>query len=120
MVLGDNWLQEHNPQINWKQRSVTFNSTDYFKRGCLQHGQPCTVYESGHKPVRSKTVGPKPDIEIQMVSARAFFHLARKKDHHGFMFTPKDDDEKHFCASTTNAVTADNYDKFMKGKPTYI
>jgi hypothetical protein len=54
-----------------------------------------------------------------MVSARAFFHLARKKDHHGFMFTPKDDDEKHFCASTTNAVTADDYDKFMKGKPTY-
>jgi hypothetical protein len=51
-------------------------------------------------------------------SAYTFFHLARKADHHGFMHTPKDN-KKYFCASTTNAVTTDNYNTFIKGKPTY-
>jgi hypothetical protein len=35
------------------------------------------------------------------------------------MLTPKDN-KKYFCASTTNIVTIDDYNTFMKGKPTYL
>jgi hypothetical protein len=35
------------------------------------------------------------------------------------MLTPKDN-EKYFCASTTNAVITDDYNIFIKGKPTYL
>jgi len=113
LILGDNWLQDHNPQINWKERAVSFNAAECLERGCLHKGRPCTVYESGYIPPLTGS-----GLDIATISARAFFHLARKSDHHGFMLTPKDN-EKYFCASTTNAVTTDDYDTFMKGKPTY-
>jgi hypothetical protein len=29
MIIGDNWLQEHNPQIDWIHRSLTFNSSNW-------------------------------------------------------------------------------------------
>jgi hypothetical protein len=32
LILGDKWLQEHNPQVNWKDRSITFNSPDCFAK----------------------------------------------------------------------------------------
>jgi hypothetical protein len=57
-------------------------------------------------------------IKIHTISARTFYRLAKRKAHHGFMFLPRDHG-KYFCAATTNTVTADDYDKFMKGKPTY-
>lgn len=115
MVLGDYWLQQHNPQIDFKKRSVTFNSIDCFEKGCLQHGRPCTVYQAGKEPLRTSTDS---EIKIYTISAQTFYRLARRQDHHGFMMTPQDD-EKHFCASTTNAVTASDYEKFMKGKKSY-
>jgi hypothetical protein len=34
------------------------------------------------------------------------------------MLTLKDN-KKYFCASTTNAVTIDDYNIFIKGKPIY-
>jgi transposase InsO family protein len=73
------------------------------------------VYESGYiLPSTGSGSGP----HIATISARAFFYLARKADHPGFLLTPKDDG-KYFCSSTTNAVTTDDYNIFMKGKPTY-
>jgi hypothetical protein len=115
LILGDNWLQDHNPQINWKERAVSFNAADCLERGCLHKGRPCMVYESGYiLPSTGSGSGP----HIATISARAFFYLARKADHHGFLLTPKDDG-KYFCSSTTNAVTTDDYNIFMKGKPTY-
>ena len=115
IILGDGWLKKHNPQINFKERSIAFNSADCFEKGCLRHGKPCKVYQAGKEPLRSPTnQGPN----VYAISASTFYCLARKKDHHGFMLLPRDK-EKYFSAATTNAVTADDYEKFMKGKQQY-
>ena len=115
IILGDGWLKKHNPQINFKERSIAFNSADCFEKGCLCHGKPCKVYQAGKEPLRSPTnQGPN----VYAISASTFYCLARKKDHHGFMLLPRDK-EKYFSAATTNAVTADDYEKFMKGKQQY-
>jgi len=44
--------------------------------------------------------------------------MARKRSHEGFVLLPRDH-EKYFSAATTNAITADDYDRFMKGKKEY-
>jgi len=115
MIVGDNWLQEHNPQINWTQRSLTFNSANCFEKGCLSQGKVYTEYT--HR-TRKPTAQDKEDLDIQMVKAKEFFRLATRRDHHGFLLLPRNN-EKYFCAATTNAVTSDDYDRFMKGKPEY-
>jgi hypothetical protein len=32
LVLGDTWLQEHNPTVDWKARSITFNAGMFRER----------------------------------------------------------------------------------------
>jgi hypothetical protein len=57
-------------------------------------------------------------LDIKLVSARAFFNLAKRRDHHGFLMTPRTN-EKYLCTATTGAVQAADYDKFMKGGADY-
>jgi hypothetical protein len=57
-------------------------------------------------------------IDIEMTSAYVFYKLARKSKNDGFVTLPRDH-EKHFAATTTNAITADDYDYFMQGKKSY-
>jgi len=119
LVLGDTWLREHNLGINWKQRAITFNSSDCFEKGCLRGGKPYTKYTTGHtKHTPSSTLPDRPPVDIAMVSAYAFYRLAKKHTHEGFVMLPRDH-EKYFCASTTNAITADDYDHFLKDKKKY-
>src|SRR5882762_1464119 len=119
LVLGDTWLREHNPAINWKQRAITFNSSDCFEKGCLRGGKPYTKYTTGRtKHAPSSTLPDRPPVDIAMVSAYAFYRLAKKHTHEGFVMLPRDH-EKYFCASTTNAITVDDYDHFLKDKKKY-
>ena len=55
IILGDGWLEKHNPRIDFKERSLTFNSADCFEKGCLRHGRPCKVYQARKEPLRSLT-----------------------------------------------------------------
>jgi len=114
MIIGDNWLQEHNPQVDWIHRSLTFNSSNCFEKGCLSRGRTYTEYTGKHKLATED----EKDLDIQMIGAKTFFRLARKRDHHGFLLLPRDD-KKYICAATANAVTSADYDQFMKGKPVY-
>jgi hypothetical protein len=117
LVLGDTWLQEHNPTVDWKARSITFNAPECFEKGCLLHGRPCTMSATNRSShtVKPSEVSP---IDIEMTSAYAFYKLARKPKNDGFVMLPRDH-EKHFAATTTNAITADDYDYFMQGKKNY-
>ena len=61
---------------------------------------------------------PKGDIEFLPVNAKHFFRMAKKKDHDEYLWIPQEK-TKACCATTTEAVTSEDYDKFMKGKPEY-
>lgn len=37
LVLGDTWLQEHNPTVDWKARRITFNASECFKKDMADH-----------------------------------------------------------------------------------
>ena len=115
IILGDGWLQTHNPSIDWKERIMKFNSADCLEMGCLSRGITCTEFAVGSRA--KNRIGTKDDIEVLPVNAKHFFRMVRKKDHEGYLWTPRE--HKTFCATTTGAVTSKDYDKFMKGKPEY-
>jgi transposase InsO family protein len=119
LILGDGWLQEHNPQVDWKARTITFNSTDCFEKGCLTCGRPYTAHAKGgwqsSTHISETNSGP---IEIKMVSARHFLKLAKKKENQGCMWSPREQ-EKKLYTTALNAVVDSDYDKFMDGKPSY-
>ena len=116
VILGDGWLQTHNPMINWKERTMKFNSSDCLEKGCLTRGISCTEFAVGGR-VKNRTE-PKEDIEVLPVNAKHFFRMVRKKDHEGYLWVPRET-KKALCATITGAVTSGDYDKFMKGKPEY-
>ncbi|THC94023.1 hypothetical protein EYZ11_006495 [Aspergillus tanneri] len=63
--------------------------------------------------------GPPEDTpNAKIVSARAFFHLARRPDHHGFLMASRTG-AKYFCVTTTGAVRPEDYNKFLEGSPFY-
>jgi hypothetical protein len=78
MIIGDNWLQEHNPQVDWIHGSLTFNSSNCFEKGCLSRGRTYTEHIGKHKLATKDEKDP----DIQMIDAKTFFRLARKRDHH--------------------------------------
>jgi hypothetical protein len=120
IVLGDPWLQDHNPHVDWVEQSLYFNAACCFAKGCLSHARPYKAY-AHDSPIRYakrvSTEGP----DICFISARLFFAIAKRRDHHSFLFMPRDQTTpaKHFCAATTGAVQPSDYDIFMKGKPSY-
>jgi hypothetical protein len=116
LVLGDSWLGTHNPHVDWKDRTVTFASPDCFSQGCLLHGRPYTALATD-SPLKH-TFRSTQREDIRFVNAQHFYRLARRRDHDGFLMQPRDN-QKYFSATTTNAVTSEDYEHFMKGKPSY-
>src|SRR4029077_5550571 len=113
IVLGDSWLQDHNPYVNWKKRSLTFNSADCMEKGCLLSGKPHTENADGANKIKTKK-----SIDIEIVGAKTFYQMVNRKDHQGYMLFPRGN-EKCFFSTVTNTVRSEDYDVFMKGKPTY-
>jgi hypothetical protein len=116
LILGDPWLSNHNPQVNFIDRYICFNSAKCFKKGCLKHARPCTMYAQGSpmQPTKRET----PTANIQFVSAHLFFMLAKRRDHHGFIMMPRQQ-TKQLYAITTGAVQPEDYNKFMARAPKY-
>ena len=91
VVLGDEWLQTHNPAIDWKDQTMKFNLASCMKSGCLAHGVPCVEFAIGSKAKnrigmdKLTAVDPR-DIDIKPVNAKHFFQMARKKDHKGYIW----------------------------------
>lgn len=82
MILGMTWLALHNPKIDWKHTSVSFDA-DY----CLQHCLP------NQRPTIVPHVAKNPKMNIAMVSATAFRKIAARKNHRIYAVSVKDMEE---------------------------
>ena len=136
VVLGDGWLQTHNPAINWKDRAMKFNSSSCIKSSCLARGVPCVEFAMGSKAknrigTEKLTVVDPGDIDIKPVNIKHFFRMTRQKDHKGYIWVPrvlstdctskKCSSSSHvakWCVNTTKVANED-YSKFMNTKPEY-
>ena len=87
IVLGDDWLQTHNLAINWKDRTIKFNSTTCIESWCLTHSVLYIKFAIGNKTNNrieiEKLTAIDSDIDIKLVNAKHFFQMARQKDHKG-------------------------------------
>ena len=135
MVLGASWLQIHNPAIDWKERTIKFNSAACIESGCLARGVPCIKFAIGSKD-KNRIGAEKPtaiesEINIRPINAKHFFRIARKRDHKEYIWiscvlstdcTSKEcSSSSHvakWCVNTTK-VAEEDYGKFMKDKPEY-
>ncbi|KAI9043590.1 uncharacterized protein KD926_003360 [Aspergillus affinis] len=119
LVLGDRWLTTHNPHIDFTNRTLPFNSPHCFAESYLPRGAPCTAHTRGSKALVSKTTAQiTADNSISIVSARRFISLVSHRDHHGYLVMTRDG-RKHLCASITNAVRPEDFDKSLANKAAY-
>ena len=136
IILGNGWLQMHNPAIDWKDCTMKFNSANCIEKKYLLNGKPCIEFAMGCKlkheiGLNKPTAGG--NIDIQQVNVKHFFQIARKKDHKGYLWIPRvstNDCTKEccagvvsstrkWCANITSCVAQEDYEKFMKEKPEY-
>ena len=81
MVLGDRWLQTHNPTIDWKDQTMRFNSALCIENGYLARGVPCIEFAVGSKSTKNRIRADKLTamhprdigIDIKLVNAKHFF-----------------------------------------------
>ena len=114
MVLGMTFLEEHDPDISWKDRTMTFNK-DHCRTSCLQFGRPCTlsVDDHGRTAVDMATTDASNEA-ITMVSARAFSKLAKKHENDLFVLWPEDmKRNEHLKNLELHAMSPDDFEKFM-------
>ena len=69
--------------INWKDRTIKFNSASCIEKEYLLRGIPCIKFAISSK-LRDKIRPDKPkavdnDIDIKPISAKHFFRMAQKK-----------------------------------------
>ena len=90
MVLGDGWLQTHNPAIDWKDQTMKFNLASCMESGCLARGVPCVEFAIGNKAKNrigtEKLSATNSDIDIKPVNAKHFFRMARQKDYERYIW----------------------------------
>jgi len=116
LILGDGWLQEHNPLADWKARKITFNSTDCFEKGSLTCGRPYTAHAKvGRQSSKHISETTLDLIEITMISARHFLKIAKKKGNQGCMWSPREQ-EKKLYSTALNTVADSDYDKAYEWK----
>ena len=49
VILGDRWLQTYNSAIDWKNRTIKFNSANCMEKVCLLNRKPCIEFAVGCK-----------------------------------------------------------------------
>ena len=114
---------------------MKFNLSNCMKNSCLLHGVPCIEFAVGSE-LKNKIGSEEPiaidsEMDIQLISAKYFFQMARKKGYKGYLWIPRfstsdckycetsSSTKKKWCVSTTSRVVPDDFNKFMKGKPSY-
>ena len=123
VILGMPWLELHDPQVSFKNRSLTFNS-DHCMGNCLLRHKPTTIY-SGREPEREQHVKHKhetdTDTDISEISAYAFTRLAEKEENQVFAMWPQDFEQLEKGDEAVSGFTADvaaispeDYEKFFE------
>ena len=88
IIVGEPWMEEHNPSVDWAARTVTFNS-DHCTRNCLWHGLPVkvTCRRDGNSRIENPDPYKKPPARhpkapqtenITFISAYAAMAMARR------------------------------------------
>lgn len=129
IILGMPWLEQHDPHISFKERTITLNSNHCMSH-CLLHSRPVTIH-SNHSSSGDRNKKPKPpDKDIAEISAYAFMEMANRSDNQVMAMWPRDfeqltltqpsDDNVEEFTTDISALTAEDYEKFftkMRKKP---
>ena len=76
VVLGNEWLQTHNPMIDWKKPIMKFNSASCIEKKCFSLDILCVKFAVDNKAkhkIKDKKFTTVDDIDIKPVSAKHFF-----------------------------------------------
>ncbi|KAG9383851.1 gag-asp proteas multi-domain protein [Pyrenophora tritici-repentis] len=132
-IFGTSWLEEHNPHIDWREKTMRFNS-EHCYANCLHKGEQVTVRSSRHRRAAAKAKERNPtyaNMDIHHVSGEAAAALASRPENgtiwlypHDFEQLDKDDsddaDERaqasrvfaSLFAMDMNALSQEDIDKF--------
>lgn len=95
IVLGMPWFRQHNPQIDWGTKSLTFHS-DHCRKDCLDHGFTYTVYCKSH----AQSTTELKDWHKDEISPEYFMRLASRRGHRVFFAMPE-----HYVPDQTDGKT---------------
>ena len=116
LILGMPWLELHDPDPKFSDRSLTFKS-DYCITHCLTQCKPVTIYSGKPMPKRLTTS----QYDIAEISAYAFMKMSELRHNEVIAMWPQhfemlEDCSNEACASLTadvSAITAEDYEKFF-------
>ena len=123
LILGIPWLEQRDPSVSFKSRSLKFKS-DYCMSNCLLHGKLTTVHSDRGQEVH-RIPKDKPSYDVAEISAYAFLAMVNRTQnqtiamwlkHFEQLKYPKEEDIRMLTSAFTTdiaAVTAEDYDKFF-------
>ena len=128
IILGMPWMELHDPQISFKERSCTFNS-DHCMTDCLKHGRPVIIRSPGAHGIPTPSADKFGDIAE--ISAYAFTKLAEKRGNQVVALWPEDferldqdpSESKPGFTTDVAAISPEDYEKFyqkMRRPPTSL
>src|SRR5579871_1896267 len=83
LILGIEWLRQHDPAVSWSSNSVTFDSS-YCLKNCLSSCKPHTEYGLSDHPPAARPIPPPPSdheaLNIKLIGAAPFAAFAKQKD----------------------------------------
>ena len=92
LIFGLPWLEEHNPHIDWRDRTMLFES-EHCYANCLSHGETVLVHSARHRRKRPAAKEPNPAyalMDIQHISGAAAAQMAAREDHEVIWMYPHD------------------------------
>lgn len=123
IILGMDWLHQHDPVLGLREQSMTFNSA-YCMLNCLQHGRPETILRNGALPKETWT---PPGGKVELISGITAYAMAIRhpescvwlEPHDWLRLTPdpggtNDCDAQAFTTSMNlAAVSQVDFDKYI-------
>ncbi|KAI2488318.1 hypothetical protein Ptr902_02451 [Pyrenophora tritici-repentis] len=91
-IFGTSWLEEHNPHIDWREKTMRFNS-EHCYANCLHKGEQVTVRSSRHRRAAAKAKERNPtyaNMDIHYVSGEAAAALASRLENGTIWLYPHD------------------------------
>ena len=107
LIFGMPWLSKHNPHIDWKRNTMTFDDPDCFA-DCLQHGEPAVVRSKNHKKAYTAPFlyAFHTGHDVHQVSGYAAARMLERPDHQAIWVYPH-----HFSELDEEAPTEDKETK---------
>lgn len=143
LILGDGWLQKHNPTIDWDKRTMTFArkcvdqkclsqetivraiETREIEHEAVEDSQAETLVGTDDEPEAIEKNHDK--IGIQCLTPTRFLKTLKRSDHQVYCLYPRDKFERKLaryqkrilCAATSEAIRQSDHEKFMRPKQSY-